>query len=69
MESKIYLTLTTRPERLISNHFLKVYNSLKNQLINFDFLIINLSVDEFIYTIPKYLNDDNTVILNKTNIN
>ena len=69
MESKIYLTLTTRPERLISNHFLKVYNSLKNKLINFDFLIINLSVDEFIYTIPKYLNDDNTVILNKTNIN
>ena len=69
MESKIYLTLTTRPERLISNHFLKVYNSLKNQLNNFDFLIINLSVDEFIYTIPKYLNDDNTVILNKTNIN
>jgi len=63
----IYLSLTTRPERLISPHFEKVYNSLKNQTIPFKKLIINLSVKEFTYNIPQYLYN-NDVILNETDI-
>ena len=64
---KIYLSLTTRPERLISHHFNKVYNSLLNQTQPFDKLIINLSIKEFTYEIPDYLHTEN-VILNKTDI-
>jgi hypothetical protein len=64
----IVLTLTTRPERLISAHFEKVYNSLKNQTISFKKLIINLSIKEFTYTIPDYLVKDNNVILHETDI-
>lgn len=63
----IYLSLTTRPERLISDHFKKVYTSLINQTLSFKKLIINLSVNEFKYDIPKYLYNEN-VILNETNI-
>ena len=47
--SKIYLSLTTRPERLGSYHFKKVYSSLINQSLPFDKLIINLSIKEFTY--------------------
>ena len=65
--NKIYLSLTTRPERLISHHFNKVYNSLLNQTQLFDKLIINLSIKEFTYKIPDYLHTEN-VILNKTDI-
>ena len=65
--NKIYLSLTTRPERLISQHFNKVYNSLLNQIQPFDKLIINLSIKEFTYEIPDYLHTEN-VILNKTDI-
>lgn len=32
---KIYLSLTTRPKRLISEHFKKVYTSLINQSLKF----------------------------------
>ncbi len=64
---KIYLSLTTRPERLISHHFNKVYNSLLNQIQPFDKLIINLSIKEFTYEIPDYLYTEN-VILNETDI-
>ena len=63
----IYLSLTTRPERLISEHFKKVYNSLLNQTIPFTKLVINLSIKEFTYDIPKYLYTEN-VILNETDI-
>ena len=63
----IYLSLTTRPERLISEHFKKVYNSLLNQTIPFTKLVINLSIKEFTYDIPKYLYNDN-VILNETDV-
>ena len=55
MLSMIYLTLTTLPERLVSDHFKKVYISLKNQKIPFYKLIINLSVKQFTYNIPEYL--------------
>ena len=51
----IYLTLTTIPERFVSEHFRKVYQSLNSQYISYTFLIINLSIDEFSYTIPQYL--------------
>jgi len=63
----IYLTLTTRPERLISEHFFKVYTSLINQTIPFKNLIINLSINEFTYDIPDYLHNEK-VILNETSI-
>ena len=63
----IYLSLTTRPERLISEHFKKVYNSLLNQTIPFTKLVINLSIKEFTYDIPKYLYTEN-VILNETDV-
>ena len=53
-EQNIYLTLTTRPERLESDHFKKVYHSLNNQEISYTFLIINLSVNDFTY--KKYHN-------------
>ncbi len=65
----LYLTLTTRPERLISKHFKKVYYSLKNSTHNFDFLIINLSINDFVYDyVPKYLYDDKQVIINRTKV-
>ena len=64
----IYLTLTTLPERLKSEHFKKVYHSLKNQKYPFYRLIINLSVKQFTYEIPKYLETDSTVILHKTDV-
>lgn len=64
----IYLTLTTMPERIISDHFFKVYNSLKNQSIKFKKLIINLSINEFTYNIPDYLQNDESVILNETSV-
>ena len=57
----IYLTLTTLPERLESDHFKKVYNSLKNQKMPFYKLIINLSVKQFNYIIPEYLEKDPNV--------
>ena len=63
----IYLSLTTRPERLISDHFKKVYTSLMIQSLQFKKLIINLSIKEFTYNIPDYLYNEN-VILNKTDI-
>jgi hypothetical protein len=66
--NKIYLTMTTLPERLISKHFVKVYLSLKKQKIPFYRLIINLSVKQFQYKIPLYLHNDPTVIINSTNI-
>ena len=68
MLSMIYLTLTTLPERLVSDHFKKVYISLKNQKIPFYKLIINLSVKQFTYNIPEYLKKDPNVILNETDI-
>lgn len=64
----MYLSLTTRPERLSSSHFEKVFNSLKNQTMPFEKLIINLSIKEFTYDIPFYLRDDKTVILHETEI-
>ena len=65
----LYLTLTTRPERLVSEHFRKVYHSLKNSMHNFDFLIINLSINDFVYdSVPKYLYDDKQVIINRTKV-
>lgn len=65
----LYLSLTTRPERLISEHFRKVYNSLKKQTHKFDILIINLSINDFEYnSIPQYLQDDKQIIINKTEI-
>uniref|UniRef100_A0A6C0EPV1 Glycosyltransferase 2-like domain-containing protein n=1 Tax=viral metagenome TaxID=1070528 RepID=A0A6C0EPV1_9ZZZZ len=64
----IYLSLTTLPIRLSSDHFKKVYNSLLNQSIPFTKLIINLSIKEFTYDIPKYLYDNENVILHETNI-
>jgi hypothetical protein len=63
----IYLSLTTRPERLSSEHFKKVYTSLLNQKVSFTKLIINLSIKEFTYYIPSYLKNDK-VILNETDI-
>jgi hypothetical protein len=65
--NSIYLSLTTRPERLSSDHFFNVYNSLFYQTIPFYKLIINLSVYEFVYDIPSYLYNEN-VVLNKTDI-
>ena len=63
----IYLSLTTRPERLVSEHFQKVYNSLINQTVPFYKMIINLSIKEFTYDIPNYLYNEK-VILNETDI-
>lgn len=62
----LFLSLTTRPERLSSDHFKKVYTSLKVQTLPFYKLIINLSVKEFTYTIPDYLVQDESVVLNET---
>ena len=64
----IYLTLTTLPERLESDHFKKVYTSLKTQKMPFYKLIINLSVKQFNYIIPEYLEKDPNVILHETDI-
>ncbi len=64
---EIYLSLTTRPERLSSDHFKKVYTSLLNQTIPFHKLIINLSIKQFTYFIPSYLRNDR-VIMNETDI-
>ena len=66
--NNIYLSLTTRPERLSSKHFEKVYNSLIKQTVPFKKLIINLSIKEFTYNIPDYLYNNELVILNKTDI-
>ena len=65
--NNIYLSLTTRPERLASYHFNKVYTSLIDQTLPFYKLIINLSVNEFTYYIPNFLYNDR-VILNETNV-
>ena len=65
----IYLSMTTLPDRIRSEHFKNVYLSLKNQTTKFHKLIINLSVNQFKYIIPKYLKNDPQVILNSTNIN
>ncbi len=63
----LYLSLTTRPERLVSDNFRQVYDSLRNQTYAFDLLIINLSINDFVYkTIPTYLQEDKRVIINKT---
>ena len=43
----IYLTLTTIPERLVSDHFRKVYESLNSQYISYTFLILTCQIDEF----------------------
>ena len=64
----VYLTLTTRPERVSSPFFETVYDSLKSQTMPFDKLVINLSVNQFEYSIPEYLYKDEDVILNETNI-
>lgn len=65
--SKIYLTMTVIPTRLISKHFEKVILSLKKQIINFDYLIINLSINDFKFdNIPEYLINDEKIIINKT---
>ena len=62
----IYLSMTTMPERISSLFFKQVYTSLKTQSIPFTKLIINLSVKEFIYDIPDYLQKDSSIILNET---
>lgn len=64
----IDLTMTTRPERLSSYHFKKVYNSLLKQLLPFSRLMINLETNTFVYDIPTYLKQHKNVILNETNI-
>lgn len=64
----IYLSLTTRPERLSSDYFIKVHDSLINQTVSFNKLIINLSVKEFTYVIPDYLYNNERVVLNETDI-
>ena len=64
----IYLTLTTIPERLVSDHFRKVYESLNSLYISYTFIILTCQIDEFQYTIPQYLIDDKKVIIHKTNI-
>ena len=69
MNNNIYLSMTTLPERLISSHFANVYLSLKSQRVPFYKLIINLSVNQFKYKIPLYLQNDPSVILNPTDIN
>jgi hypothetical protein len=63
----IYLSLTTMPERISSDHFKKVYTSLMNQTIPFYKIIINLQINEFTYNIPDYLYNEK-VILNETEI-
>lgn len=62
----IYLSMTTRPERIKSEHFLDVYNSLKNQTIKFDKLIINLCIDEFVFDIPEKIKLLPDIIINET---
>jgi len=62
----IYLSLTTLPERLNSEHFRKVFNSLKNQTLSFKKLIINLSIKEFTYQIPDFLYHEENVIINES---
>ena len=60
--------MTTLPERVKSDFFMKVYNSLKNQTIPFTKLIINLQIKEYKYDIPEYLINDFVIILNETEI-
>lgn len=63
----LFLSMTTRPERVISSYFKKVYYSLKNQTHMFNYLIINLSINDFAYPhIPQYLLNDPQIIINKT---
>lgn len=63
----IYLSFTTMPERISSDHFKKVYASLMNQTVPFYKMIINLQINEFTYNIPDYLYNEK-VILNETDI-
>lgn len=64
----IYLSMTTRPERLVSDHFKEVYESLEKQTIPFKKLVINLCVKEFTYVIPDYIRNNDRIILNETRI-
>lgn len=65
---EIYLSMTTRPERLSSNYFKDVLKSLEKQSMPFTKLVINLCVNEFTYNIPEYIVKHKKIILNKTNI-
>lgn len=66
---KIYLSMTTKPDRITNPYFKTVIDSLFNQTIWFDKLIINLSVKEFEYkSIPKFLTDCKRIILNETDV-
>ena len=68
-EETLYLTLTARPERLVSDFFKRVFASLKDQTRAFDFLIINLSINDFVYdSLPEYLTTDEKVIINRTTV-
>lgn len=64
----IYLSMTTRPERLVSELFKNVLNRLENQTVPFKKLVINLSVKQFTYTIPDYISNHDRIILNETRI-
>jgi len=65
---RIFVTLTTRPERLISDHFRKVVRSLQAQTVPFDKMILNLSYKEFNYVVPEYLYEDSRIDIHYTEI-
>lgn len=66
---KIYLSMTTTPDRISNSYFKTVIDSLFNQTIWFDKLIINLSIKEFEYkSIPTFLTSCKRIILNETDV-
>ena len=51
-QNKIVVTLTTLPERIISNHFRKVINSLLNQKYKPEYILLNIP---YMYKNKKYI--------------
>ena len=64
--TNITISMTTLPNRLESNHFKNVYNSLLNQKTPFYKLIINLECETFCYKIPDYLLFNKNIVFNNT---
>ena len=51
-ENHLVVTMTTLPERIISNHFKKVINSLLNQSLKPKYIILNIP---YLYKNKKYI--------------
>ena len=64
--SQIIISLTTLPERLVSDHFYNVIQTLKNQELKADYICLHIPTNSKKYVIPEWVKKDSYIKINKT---